>query len=428
MACSPHPDEAQAGTDAIFRRIVEHWGDRFQPALCARYVEFFAAVIDFYRRRPSTGAFDALLRELGVPSHELLLERAQRQRLAPANELPNRAAVQKVFVLSRVTLGADVAVTSVFLAAAKRLFPAAEILLVGGDKSAALFAGDGRIRALRIEYGRGGTLAERLNSWREAVQAIGLAVAGLNTHEYVILDPDSRITQLGLLPLVPEEDPYYFFESRSYGAETSSPLTQLSGQWLNETFGPDCAALLPFVHLRDEDIERGKRLRHARKGPIASVNLGVGGNDAKRVGGSFEPNLLHALFRRGYSVVLDHGAGAAETERTRQLVELCRHGGISTGEIRTDHCDDARLLTWNGSLNGFAGIIAASDLYAGYDSAGGHLAAALGVPGIDIFSGAVCGRMRDRWRPWGKTPAKVVPVEPSSHPGEVLAQAEELIP
>jgi ADP-heptose:LPS heptosyltransferase len=156
--------------------------------------------------------------------------------------------------------------------------------------------------------------------------------------------------------------------------------------------------------------------------------LGVGGNDAKRVGGSFEPNLLHALFRRGYSVVLDHGAGAAETERTRQLVELCRHDGISTGEIRTGHCDNATLLTWNGSLNGFAGIIAASDLYAGYDSAGGHLAAALGVPGIDIFSGAVCGRMRDRWRPWGKTPAAVVPVEPSSRPGEVLAQAEKLIP
>lgn len=428
MACSPDPEEAGAGADAIFRVIVEHWADQFEPALCARYVEFFASVIEYYRRQPGAGPFDALLRELDLPDRQSLLERAERQRLAPRGNAPNRSAVRKALVLSRVTLGADTAVTSVFLAAAKQLFPAAEVLLAGGEKSEALFAGDERIGTLRVEYGRAGTLAGRLNAWRETVQAIGQAVAGLSAGQYVVLDPDSRITQLGLLPLVRHDDSYHFFESRAYAANTSSPLAQLSGQWLRESFGSDCDGLVPFVRLPRHDMELGKLARRTLKGRIACVNFGVGGNDAKRVGGRFETNLLRALFRRGYSVVLDHGAGAVEKERTRRLAELCRGDGISTGEIRAGHCDAARLLTWNGSLNGFAGIIAASDLYTGYDSAGGHLAAALGVPGIDIFSGAVCGRMRDRWRPWGKAPAAVVPVEPSSHPDEVLAQAEKLIP
>ena len=428
MACSPDPHEAGAGTEAIFQSIVEHWGDRFEPGLCVRYGEFFSALIECYRRRPGAEAFDGLLRRLGAPDQRALLERMERQRPARASSVPNRAAVRKVLVLSRVTLGADVAVTSVFLAAAKRLFPSAEILLVGGEKAGALFGGDERVRTLRIEYGRSGSLAGRLNAWRETVQAIEQAAGGLKAEEYAILDPDSRITQLGLLPLIPRDASSYFFESRSYGVDTSLPLGQLSGRWLQEAFGAEADELPPLVGLPDEDLELGRLLRRTVSGPIAAVNFGVGGNDAKRVGGRFELNLLRLLFRRGYAVVLDHGAGADEMARTRRMVELCRKEGISAGEIRAGRCDDAMLLTWQGSLNGFAGIIASSDLYAGYDSAGGHLAAALGVAGIDIFSGAVCERMRQRWRPWGKRPGSVAAVEDSAHPDEVLAAAEKLIP
>ena len=48
----------------------------------------------------------------------------------------------RVLVLSRVTLGADVAVTSVLLAAAKQAFPDAEIVFAGPRKNFELFAAD----------------------------------------------------------------------------------------------------------------------------------------------------------------------------------------------------------------------------------------------------------------------------------------------
>jgi ADP-heptose:LPS heptosyltransferase len=57
-----------------------------------------------------------------------------------------------------------------------------------------------------------------------------------------------------------------------------------------------------------------------------------------------------------------------------------------------------------------AALIGESNLYIGYDSAGQHIAAALGVPSVDVFAGFRSPRMLDRWRPTGKAEARVVPV------------------
>ena len=57
---------------------------------------------------------------------------------------------------------------------------------------------------------------------------------------------------------------------------------------------------------------------------------------------------------------------------------------------------------WEGSFAGFAAIIAGSRLYAGYDSAGQHIAAASGVPLVSVFTGFPVPRMFDRWRPVGE--------------------------
>ena len=58
-------------------------------------------------------------------------------------------------------------------------------------------------------------------------------------------------------------------------------------------------------------------------------------------------------------------------------------------------------MAWDGSFAGFAEHIARSRLYVGYDSAGGHVASACGVPLISIFSGFASERMLQRWSPPG---------------------------
>jgi ADP-heptose:LPS heptosyltransferase len=81
-----------------------------------------------------------------------------------------------------------------------------------------------------------------------------------------------------------------------------------------------------------------------------------------------------------------------------------------------------------------AGLIGESNLCIGYDSAGQHIAAALGVKCIDVFAGFSSPRMLDRWRPTGKGEACIVAVDTLRGAGNanevvasVLRHANELL-
>jgi ADP-heptose:LPS heptosyltransferase len=111
----------------------------------------------------------------------------------------------------------------------------------------------------------------------------------------------------------------------------------------------------------------------------------VGDNPAKRLPDPFEEELLRLVAATGAPISIDKGAGGEEARRVERAVE--RSG--------------AQATYWAGSFAGFASIIAGSRLYAGYDSAGQHVAAAAGVPLIGVFAGFPAPRMFERWRPVG---------------------------
>jgi hypothetical protein len=336
------------GDRSLFRIVVERLADLFEPRLCGVYAELFAEVI---ARKISGLHADHLTARY---------ERVCKPRVCDRSP----ASVQNVFVLSRVTLGADIAITSVLLDAAKQRFPQARIWFVGPQKSWELFAADSRLEHLPIAYGRAGTIDDRLSVWPELRDA----VCRPNS---ITLDPDSRLTQLGLLPICPEED-YYFFESRSYGGDGAEPLSLVARGWAAETFGV---------------LDARPYIRTGLDAPpfAATVSFGVGENPAKRVSDPFETEVLRRLPR---PILIDKGAGGEEAERVERAVAKAG-GGIQM---------------WEGSFAGFAAYIERSRLYVGYDSAGGHAAAACGIPLISIFAGAVSERMFQRWRPAGPGP------------------------
>ena len=351
-------------SDALFRVVAEGLADRFEPALCDTYAALFAEAI-------APGESSALV------------ERYRRVRVPRAITGEPRT----IFVLSRVTLGADVAVTSVLLDAAKRGFPEAHIYLVGPRKNWELFAADPRVLHLPVNYRRG-TLRERLAAWPELR-------AALAQPDSIVIDPDSRLTQLGLLPVCPEER-YYFFESRAYGGDGDEPLPALARRWAGQTFGIADAA--PYVA-----PEQAPGTRQ----PGIAISLGVGENPAKRIADPFEAELLALLGRTGLPLTVDQGAGGEEAARVERAVGAA---GV-------------RVERWDGSFAGFASIIAGSRLYVGYDSAGQHVAAACGVPLVAIFAGFPCARMFARWRPAGR----VIRVE-DPDPARVLDQVRLTLP
>lgn len=80
-------------------------------------------------------------------------------------------------------------------------------------------------------------------------------------------------------------------------------------------------------------------------------------------------------------------------------------------DLPADLLRQADIVTWDGSIGAFAGLIAASDQYIGYDSAGQHIAAALGVKTLTVFVSSNNATFTERWRPFGKGKVEVVNVE-----------------
>ncbi len=347
-------DEVREGlatqSATFFRTLIEPLGDLFEPRLCDAYVRIMSEIL----RQPE------------------LIDRYRCVREPRAVE----GSPERIYVLSRITLGADVAVTSVVLDAAKSRFPDARIILVGPRKNWELFAADPRIGHLDFAYGRSASFDDRL-------------AAHPMLTDGVVLDPDSRLSQLGLLPVTPDDADYFFFESRAAEPDSHASLPELASRWCRATLGVEGRA---YVAPRAPDATIAARV---------TVNLGVGENTEKRLADPFEHDLLALL---PDDTLIDLGGSPEEAARVRQ----------AAGPFKR---------TFQGPFADFAWLISQSKLYAGYDSAGMHVAAACGVPLLCVFAGAVSERFFNRWRPTGSGPIRII--RPGS---DTLEEVREALP
>ena len=353
------------GSVALFRDLVEPLADNFEFRLVNAYTHIFARVIE------------AALPDLDSAE---LIERFMRIR-KPRKYLGNPESVEHVFVLSRITIGADIAITSRILRAAFVHFPKAKIHFVGPRKNYEIFEPEIGLELVELPYKRTGNLRERLGVYPQLKEALSIPGA-------LIIDPDSRLSQLGLLPLG-EEDNYYFFETRSWWSDEDMPLGEMTERWVEQTF--DVPLHVPIVAVED-------RL----EGFDVTLSLGVGENPEKSIPWPFEPRLLQMLVDRGLRVLVDTGAGGEEAERVHRAIAEVKPGASGS------------VTPYYGSFKEFASEINASQLYIGYDSAGGHAACALGIPGLLLFRGFPNERFMIRWIPWGDGELEVLDAEEMS--------------
>ncbi|MFY9610637.1 MAG: glycosyltransferase family 9 protein [Blastocatellia bacterium] len=454
LAISEDRQVAERASECFFGSLVETLADSFEPAAVSLCNQACAQLIQVCRNTERGRPLDEKLREFGLRTEADVLARAEDLRTSWEHSHPWLSGVDhteqsgperfqpgRVMVLSRVTLGADVAITSVIIERLKTTFPSAEIVLVGGRKASELFGGDRRLAFKEINYPRAATALDRLLAWLPLVDCVRELTEGVERS--LIIDPDSRLSQLGLLPLSSgvagkaraDGADYLFFPSREYRHDSMASLSELTSAWLDEVLGPKLPAY-PVVSLTPADVDTARslagRIRRERH-PVIAINFGVGGNPSKRVGDGFERQLVSSLLRDGATVFLDKGAGAGEAKRAEAVFEFAKRS--SNDRLRMIELDEeslprllgedrieAELAVWSGRIGLLAALIGESDLYIGYDSAGQHIAAALGVPCIDVFAGFSSRRMLDRWRPTGKAETRVVVVEQSMTEDEVLSE------
>ncbi|HZR00504.1 MAG TPA: glycosyltransferase family 9 protein [Chloroflexota bacterium] len=399
----------------LFGEVVEPLGDAFGVAEAHAYVDVFAEVIDVARRHPRAAAIDRGLADLGLTNGQIA---ARGHRWLDADPAPVEGELRLAVVLSKVTLGAEIFQAATIVDALLARYPGCRVLFVGPEGSRGVFLGNDRVDFRAVDYPRRGDLLTRLAAWPAARAIVREATAGLPEASWLVVDPDSRITQLNLLPVAPDARTR-FFPSRTIQRPGIERLGELAADWAHGLFGTRGT---PTVWLTADARAWADRLLaqlrpHARL--WAAVNFGVGANERKRVGPDFERAVLRGLIADRLGVLLSRGVTDGEVAATNALCEGLAAEGVDVVHLPPDGDPVAlaapgqrQLVTWQAPTERMAALVAAADLHVGYDSAGQHVASAVGTPGVTAFVPSAGPRFVRRWSTWGRGPARVVVVEP----------------
>ncbi|MEE4262927.1 MAG: glycosyltransferase family 9 protein [Desulfobacteraceae bacterium] len=411
---------------ALFRIIIESLCDDFEDLQTETYNRVMAQLISFGRKLPSGRDLDNCLNDFKIFDHNDLLNRIKTIR-GDGKHLACQQDVKKILLLSRVTIGADVAITSIIIQRLAKLFPKTEIVLIGGSKLDEVYGGNPRIRLQTVDYNRKGGLIERLSSWQLVLQIIKQELTASPLEDTILIDPDSRLSQLGVLPIIPE-DHYFFFDSRSdISFASNMSMAQLTNTWINALTGEEDFCY-PKIWPRSSNLTQASgfysQLKKCGARKVVVTNFGVGGNQRKKVGSRLEKTLLLSLLQEPDTViVLDKGFGDQELRDSNLLLEAVKDHGFAVREAAfgtaLDNCINSGVIGMQTRIGEIAALIAKCDEYIGYDSACQHIAAALEIPCLTIFAGSNNMRFIRRWSAFGPNSCQIVHVDTLTDPAAI---------
>jgi len=393
------------GIRALFAEVVEPLNDGFDPGARALQARVFARVA--WTLATDHEPLRRALAEAGIHDERALHRRHDRVRHRDAPLAGDRP--RQVVIPSRVTLGADILITSVLAQRCHRAWPEAAIVIAGDPKLGGLLGGLPGVRIAPLRYPRRGPLADRFASW------LGLRTLVDELAADVVLAPDSRIDQLGLLPVIDEER-YRLWENTQEEPTRPRSLARLVDRWsariLEQRADPPCR---PRVAFDAPTAAVAERWRACLDGAWCAVKLDHGGNPDKALGPEAEGRILTHLREQGWRILIDYGFGDEEMAANDALLQAVGwaplevddsgRGGTPVGRLTAGAIASAEVVRFHGSIAGWAAAVSACHHAVSYDSVGHHLAAALGIPLTSVFTGHRNDAFPVAWCPTG--PASV---------------------
>jgi ADP-heptose:LPS heptosyltransferase len=428
MATSFQDIELNSAVSTIFFSvIIEELCDDYEDFQFKAYNQVMSRVISYCRNLPAAGRLDHCLNRFHLFSADDIASRAERVQARDYRIDPARKNISKIFVLSRITIGADVAIVSIIIQRLSRIFPDADIILLGSSQRSEIFSGNPRIRIKPFDYNRRGGLLERLSSWHKVLDALGEETKSAGKDEILVIDPDSRILQLGILPII-EEDNYLYFNSHvDWLSSQNVCMAELANAWMDRVFGR-ADFCYPCVWLNHALLSNARKFTASllENGcrTIVAISFGFGGNPRKKLGFAFETKLVCELLKQPKTIViLDRGFGAEELNASQQIIDELRNKGYPILQNQFDRIDPGNfsegLLSLECTTGEIASLIANSHGFIGYDSACQHIAAALSTPTITIFTGSNNPHFIRRWSACGNTSCKVIHVNTLVEPENI---------
>jgi ADP-heptose:LPS heptosyltransferase len=419
MASNFSDIELNSAVSAVFFSVViEQLCDDYEDFQFKAYNRVMSQVVSFCRKLPAGREIDRCLNEFRLSSAKDIESRAERIRSRDYKINATKKYIRQIFILSRVTVGADVAITSTIIQRLSIIFPDAQIILLGSPKLSEIFSANSRLKISRLDYVRRGGLLERFACWHKLLEIINEETKLTGKEATLVIDPDSRILQLGILPVIKDDNYLYFDTHNDWPSSPNACMAELANAWMDKVFGPGDFCY-PRLWLDVSLLNEAKRIRNAllkngcRK--ITALNFGFGQNPRKRLGLDFEKKLVREILKQPQTVViLDRGFGDEELNASQQIIDELKAGGFPVrqsgfGSIETDNFSHG-LLAVECNTGQIASLIANSDDFIGYDSACQHIAAALAIPTITIFTGSNNPRFIRRWSACGNTSCRVVHV------------------
>lgn len=421
------------GTGALFGIVIEKLCDDFEELQTETYNRLIAQIVTLLRQLPSGEALNQQLNQFGLQTRQQLYDRIESIRSNSDKRRKRTKSPKKVLVLSRVTIGADIAISSVICQRLNHQFPDAELVLVGSNKLQQIYADNPGVRILPLQYQRHGNLLERFSYWLELCKLIDQEIGDLPHNEVLLFDPDSRLTQLGVLPII-DSDSYFFFNSRgkdNYPKKIS--IAELTNFWLNSVLGPG-PFYFPAVwpDQGSMEIANNAALSMYNNGikQIISLNYGTGGNVRKRLEDDFEEKLTLALLAQpDTAILLDFGFGEEETTRNNSILDAAKKAGLPVqkccfSELKNNK-DLRGIIAVECNIGEVSSLIAHSDEFIGYDSACQHMSAALGKTTYTVFAGSNNVRFIRRWTACGSSTSEIVFVDTLSRDSHI--DTEDLV-
>ena len=331
-------------------------------------------------------------------------------------------------------------------------YPEARISLIGDAKLTGLLGGCPALHIVPLKYQRRGSLAERLASWLQLDTTIQELQPDL------IIGPDSRLDQLGMLPLGSntatatatdqQEDaaeiPYLLWENTIDDQPIS--IADHLDAWCRSRW-PAHQPVAPRCWPDQATLDLQQRLSAALgPHPIAAIKLDHGGNTAKSLPREAEVQALKTLRQQGWRILLDRGFGDEEYANSDALLnalekDFLEHGKEGESWSADDICDlddsgkdmglppetwtpnslaSHTIIRFHGSIAGWLAALRCCQFALSYDSVGQHLAAASAVPLHCWFTGHQHDLFPIAWQPRGTGDIRVqiIPTDQRHNPQE----------